>query len=190
MVNDISMDAVQMLTRRVSASRLSGPAPDEQSLQNIYRAAMRAADHAMLRPWRFLVIEGEARERLGDLFAKASMIENPEMPEKKLESIRDKALRAPVIIVTISSPVPHPGVPVFEQEWSAAAAVQNMLNAAYAQGLGAIWRTGSLSQDRTVMQGLGLSGAERIIGFLYLGQLDTEPRAPRDLPTDEYFRRW
>jgi nitroreductase len=184
------MDALTALHTRVSVSKLCDPSPDAEQRQNIFRAALRAADHARLTPWRFLIIEGEGRERLGDLFALASRADAPQLSEEKLQSIRRKALRSPMVIVAICSPQAHPKVPMEEQEYSTAAAVQNMLNAAHAQHIGAIWRTGPMAVHPQVTAGLGLHPHEKIIGFLYIGHIAEEPKAARELSTDDYFAGW
>lgn len=184
------MDALTALHSRVSVSRLSEPVPDQQALRNIYRAALRAADHALLHPWRFLIIEGPSLQRLGNLFVAASLSDDPELPLDKQQSIRNKALRAPLIVIAVTSPKPHPKVPVIEQEYSTAASIQNMLNAAHAQGIGAIWRTGPMAAHPMVLEGLGLSAEEKITGFLYLGQISAPPRPAQELPIDDYFSRW
>lgn len=184
------METLTALHNRVSSSRMTQEEPAPDVLEPVFRAALRAADHAVLRPWRFLVIRGEARNRLGDLFAAASLAARPDINEKKMEKARGKALRAPVIVVAISSPRPHPKVPVFEQELSTGAAVQNMLNAAYAQKLGAIWRTGPMAEAPQVRDGLGLDDEERIIAFLYLGYTDGPPRPAPDLSVADFFREW
>lgn len=184
------MDALEALHTRSSNPKLSDPMPDPQTLENIYKAAFRAADHAVLRPWRFLLISGEARERLGDLFAETALMADPAVSEEKLQSVRLKPLRAPLIIVTICSPQPHPKVPEIEQELSAAAATQNMLLAAYAQNVGAIWRTGSMAYAKHVRQGLGLATHEKITAFLYLGTVTGAVKHLNDPPVDDYFRTW
>lgn len=163
------MNAIEALHNRASMPRLNGPAPDQEALDNIFRAALRAADHGLLRPWRFLTVQGDSLNRLGNLFATVTEQDNPEVTAGELDKVRQKPLRAPLIIVVISSPREHPKVPVFEQDLSAAAAAQNMLVAAFAQGLGAMWRTGSMAYHPQVKQGLGLNAGEKIIGFLYLG---------------------
>ena len=81
-------------------------------------------------------------------------------------------------MVTIASVKQHPKIPAFEQELSAAAATQNMLIAAHAQGVGAMWRTGSMACHPLVLQGLGLAVQEKIIGFLYLGTISGPVRSP------------
>ena len=65
------MEAIDALTRRVSGSGLVEPAPDELELHTILTAAVRAPDHGRLRPWRFAVLRGAARTRLGALLAHA-----------------------------------------------------------------------------------------------------------------------
>src|SRR5690554_7885116 len=51
--------------------------------------------------------------------------------------------RAPLMIISVCSSKEHPKVPLVEQLHSTAASTQNIINAAWALGLGAIWRTGS-----------------------------------------------
>lgn len=184
------MDTLTALHNRVSSSRVTQEEPPAEVLDAVFRAALRAADHAVLRPWRFLVIRGDARKQLGDLFAETTRAARPDTREAKLDKARGKALRAPVIVVAVSSPRPHPKVPVFEQELSTGAAVQNMLNAAYALDLGAIWRTGPMAEADPVREGLGLASGERIIGFLYLGYPDGPQRPAPDLSVADFFREW
>lgn len=184
------MKALDALLSRSSSPKLSDPAPDQQVLENIYRSAFRAADHCVLRPWRFLVIEGTARERLGELFVTAATRQDPQITVEKQMSLLQKPLRAPLILVTISNPVAHPKVPEIEQALSAAAATQNMLVAAYAQGVGAMWRTGAMAYDQTVMQGLGLAAHEKIIGFLYLGTVAGGTKNLCDPPLSAFFKAW
>lgn len=184
------MKALDALLTRSSSPKLSDPLPNEEILENIYRSALRAADHGVLRPWRFLVIRGDARNRLGELFVAAAICQDPQLPPEKQASLKQKALRAPLILVIVSNPVEDPKVPVFEQDLSAAAATQNMLLAAYAQGVGAMWRTGSMAYDKIVMEGLGLSSTEKIIGFLYIGTATGATKNLNDPPVSQFFREW
>lgn len=184
------MNALEALHTRVSTPRLTDPPPSEEALENIYKAAFRAADHGLLRPWRFLVIKGDSRQRLGDLFIDAALAKDPDLSEIQLEKIRSKPLRAPMVIVTIAVHKDHPKVPEFEMDMSAAAATQNMLLAAHAQGVGAMWRTGSMAFDTRVMEGLGLADNEKIIGFLYLGTALGETRTISLEDPADYFTDW
>ena len=184
------MNALDAILTRTSAPRLSDPAPDKPALRNIFRAAFRAADHGLLKPWRFLIIEGDSRSKLGELFLAAHLESDPDISVEKQASIRKKPFRAPLIIVSISSHKEHPKVPSTEQDLSAAAATQNMLIAAHAQGIGAMWRTGSMAYHPAVIAGLGLSEREKIIGFLYLGTNTGPIRTVVEPDIDAFFRDW
>ncbi|GAB2883134.1 nitroreductase family protein [Microbulbifer echini] len=185
------MDALTALHNRVSTGKLTEPAPTEQQRKNIFLAALRAADHACLRPWRFLLVEGEGRERLGGIFLKAAeQAEGAALTEAQRQRTKAMPLRAPLIIVAITRLQEHPKVPHLEQHMSTAGAVQAMLTAAYAEGIGAYWRTGPLAGNPLVAEGLGLANNERIAGFIYCGTPDKAPRQAPDLAVDEFFSYW
>jgi nitroreductase len=184
------MDALSALHTRSSVGKVSGTAPDDGVINSLFRAALRAPDHGQLRPWRFLRIEGASLQRLADLFAAAALQDNPGLGAEEQHSAGSKALRAPLIIVCISRAAPHAKIPVLEQDLSAAAATHAMLVAAHAQGLGAVWRTGPMASHPLVTVALGLVENEKIIGFLYIGLPEGNPRPLRELAVDDYVKRW
>ncbi len=183
------MDALEAIQTRNSSPRLTGEVSDVH-LQEILKAGLRAPDHAQLRPWRILVIQDEARARLGDLFVKAQLDTDPDHAPEKLEKLSRKPFRAPVVMVIVARITSHPKVPEVEQVLSAGAVVQNMLIAAHALDLGGMWRTGSLSYHPTVMQGLGLNHNEKIVGFLYLGEVDGRRKSLQDMDIDNFVTHW
>lgn len=184
------MQALDALINRVSVARLGEPAPSGEQRELLFRAALRAPDHGQLRPWRFLTVEGEAREALGELFARAQCVRDPQTPAALLDKARAMPLRAPLLIVVIASPKAHPKVPESEQLLAAGCAAHGLLLAAHAQGIGAIWRTGELTGDATVKAGLGLAAHEQIIGFLYLGTPLGELRTPQALEPADFVAAW
>ena len=184
------MDALEALQQRVSVPRLGGEIPAGKVLENLFQAALRAPDHAQLKPWRFLLISGESREALGDLFVKAQLEDDPTLNDIKQQKARGKPLRAPLIVVVIAVLKDRSKVPEIEQILSAGAAAQNMLVAAHAQGLGAMWRTGSMAYHATVLAGLGLSSHEKLLGYLYLGDIEGRTRAAPELNSKDYFKTW
>ena len=95
-----TMKALDALHTRISVPRLGEPLPDEEVIKNIYRAAFRAADHGLLRPWRFLVVKGSSREKLGELFLKAALENEPAISVEKQNNIRHK----PCLLYTSPSP--------------------------------------------------------------------------------------
>jgi nitroreductase len=163
------MDAIEALLTRRSPGRLTDPAPDDAALKTMLDAAMRAPDHGRLRPWRFIVLRGEARTRLGAVMAEAMRRREPGIPAPALEKERGKPLRAPLIVVIAAALIEGHKIPAVEQLLAAGAAAQNLQLAAHALGFGAVWRTGAPAYDAYVKQELGLGPADAIIGFMYLG---------------------
>lgn len=184
------MDAIEALQKRVSVPRLGGDAPNAVTREQIFKAALRAPDHAQLKPWRFLQIEDDGRDHLGDLFARARKANEPDISAGDLVKTRAKPLRAPLLVVVIASPKEHAKVPEIEQILSAGAAAQNLLVASHALGVGAMWRTGSMAYDPIVHQGLGLASHEHIVGYLYLGEPQGNVRTAPELEPAEYFAKW
>ena len=90
-----------------------------------------------------------------------------------LEAERNKALRAPVIVIVMAVVQENPNVPAIEQIVSAGAAAQNMLVASLALGLGGFWRTGAAAYDPLFKKALGASEKDVIVGVLYLGKVVT-----------------
>jgi len=185
------MDALEALHQRVSVPRLVGPAPTDEQRQAMFRAALRAPDHAYLRPWRFLVVEGDGLVALGELFGQAALAQaDGDLSEDVLARYQGLPLRAPLLIVAICVHADHPKVPPIEQDLACAAAVSNMLVAAHAQGLGCVWRTGDLAYDPVVRSGLGLTSSETIAAFLYVGHPAGELKRVPELDYRDFFSAW
>lgn len=165
---------------RRSLSQLSLPAPTGDQLECIFAAAGKAPDHRLLRPWRFLVVEGEALTKLGELFLSAVAGTDPERAQKDAERLRQMPLRAPMIIVAILARQEHPTVPDWEQWLSLGAATQNLLLALHAEGFAGMWRTGDLASHPAVCSGLGLGVLEQIGGFIYVGTAQAGKAAPAE----------
>lgn len=184
------MDYLQGLLSRTSAPLLQDPAPSQQQLQQMLQAALRAPDHGNLKPMRFLIIEDQARYALGELFLQRQLQKDPSTDEASQQKYRNMPLRAPLIVVLIACLQDHPKVPHQEQIQAAACAGQNILHAAHAQGLGAVWRTGWLAEDDYIKAKLNLSHQEQLLGFIYVG---TPKHAPKPIPklnSQDYVAYW
>lgn len=163
------MDALECLLGRDSALKLTAPGPTRQDLDTMLQAAVRAPDHGRLRPWRFVIIEEGQRARFGEVMADSLRRREPDAPPEALQRERDKALRAPLILVVAAHVQPAHKIPVVEQLAATAAATQSIMLAAHAQGYGAVWKTGAPAYDPQVRKALGLDATDDIVGFLYLG---------------------
>ena len=164
------MDALDALTSRSSAKTFGDTAPTQEHIDIALRAAVRAPDHGRLRPWRFMIIEGDQRRKFGELMAASALRRVPSLSEGDLQRERDKPLRAPLIILVACRIVPGTKVPVIEQLMAAGAAAQNLLLALHALGYVAAWKTGEAAYDTQVKKSLGLAADDHIVGFIYTGR--------------------
>jgi nitroreductase len=173
------MDAITALHSRNSVNLLTEPGPTREQLQDIIKAGLRACDHKDLRPWRYLLIEGDARYKLGPLLVAAKAVaDGVPVPLELVAKLNTKPFRAPTIIAIAAHITFHPKVPEIEQILSAGASAQMMMAAAHALGVGAIWRSGSPMFTQEMRDGLGFEANDQLIGFLYLGT----PKARKELP--------
>jgi nitroreductase len=164
-------DALELLkTRRsIKPREMSAPGPSPAELDTILTIGARVPDHGKLTPWRFIVFEGDARVRAGDVIAKVFAKKNPAAPAADIEVERRRLVDAPLVIGVVSFTKPHPKVPPWEQQLSAGASAMNIVTAATALGYGACWLTGWFAFDRDVLDGLGLKPDEKLAGFIHIG---------------------
>lgn len=164
-------DAIALLLHRRStpAKHLAPPAPTDEHLDLILRAAMSAPDHGALHPWRFLLVEGEARARLGEIFAEAFRRRTPGASEALIQRQREKPLRSPLLILLVAHIQTHTQVPEWEQMLAVGAAAEHMQLMAQALGYGSVWLSGDSCGDEWVREAIGLLPNERLLGYLALG---------------------
>jgi nitroreductase len=181
-----------LLTRQsVPPAFLREPGPDDATLERIVAAGAAAPDHGRLRPWRFIVIRGAARTRLGEVFAQALLKRQPEAPAAALEQERTRPLRAPLLVAVAAKVDPqHSKIPEIEQILSTAAAAQNILLAAHAEGFGAKWLTGANAYDEHVKSALRLAPHDRLIGFIHIGTIEGSPPAVPHADPREHIVQW
>jgi nitroreductase len=165
-----SADTLRLLAQRRSTkiARLAEPGPTGAEIDALIALAGRVPDHGKIGPWRFVVMEGEARARAGAAIAR--VIEKDEgVDETRLSFARSHFLRAPLCVMVVSTASPHPKIPEWEQMLSSAAVCFSLLLSAHALGYAGCWLTEWPAYDGRVRTALGLGEHERIAGFIYLG---------------------
>jgi nitroreductase len=172
-----------LLSRRSgSAKAMSEPGPSKEQLAAILKAGARAPDHGKLFPWRFIVFEGDGRERFGRMLGE--ILEADGERERQIDEETKRFLRAPLVVGVISAARELIKIPLWEQELSAGAVCQNLLIAAHASGFVANWITEWYAYHPKVKERLGLRPGERIAGFIYIGtstvELEERPRPEMD----------
>ena len=183
------MDIFEAIYQRQSTSKVKSEPVPRGLLEKLLAAAVQAPNHHKVRPWRFVELTGAAREKLGQAMAQSLQAGKPETTADDLQKERHKPLRAPVVIAV---GVDKPGLPkVFEIEnvCATAAAIQNMLLAAHALGLGAMWRTGAAATDPAIKKFLGFTEDQHLISFVYIGYPENPP-PPASRPSFEDRTVW
>lgn len=161
-------------TRRSVLSRnLTSPGPDEEQKKTILEIASRVPDHRKLEPWRFIVVEGENRQKLGKAFCKIRL-EECELTPEQIKAEQNRYTHAPLIIVVVFSPVEHK-TPVFEQLLSCGAVCQHINLASVALGFSSQWVTNWCAFNKQAQKELGLEPHESIAGFIHIGTATCTP---------------
>ncbi len=185
-LNRPAPDAIDLLLSRRSGSAkaMTGPGPSPEQLRTVLTAAARVPDHGKLFPWRFILFEGDARRRMGEVLAEALRETEPQAatPER-LDVERHRFERAPVVVAIVSRTREAIPIPEWEQLLSAGAVCQNMLIACHAMGFVANWLTEWCAFNPLVKERIGLKPGERIAGFVYIGTsaIPLEERVRPDL---------
>ena len=184
------MELFTAIQSRRSISKLIDPAPSNDELKQILQAAQLAPDHGRLKPWHFLLIRGEAREALGELYLQAALVEQSDLAENRKDKLRLMPLRAPLIIVVVAKPVEGHKVPETEQIVATGAGVQNMLLAIEALNYSAMWRTGDMAYNKQVKAGLGLDENDVIVANLYVGTAGCSVKERAEINFEEFVQEW
>jgi nitroreductase len=167
------MDAFEAIKTRHSVGKVKADSLPRDVIEKLLDAGNCAPNHYKVRPWRFFVLTGNGRSKLGDVMAASQHDRHPDLPPEGLDKTRALPLRAPVIIaVGVDKPV-ESKVLELENYAATSAACQNILLAAHALGLGAIWRTGDWAHDVKVKEFFGLTENQHIAGFIYVGYPET-----------------
>lgn len=159
---------LDLVSSRRSATLLVEPGPSSGQLKSILSAAGSVPDHGLLRPFRFVIAEGEARGTFGDALAGVAAELSPGAPAVRLQKIRDKAFRSPTLLALVFSPKPGK-IERWEQSATAACAGYAVLLAAQSVGVGAVWKSVPFTRGAALSQALGLTEEEELLGWIHLG---------------------
>lgn len=174
-------EVLDFLSRRRSASALAlgGPGPSSAEIEALIRLASRVPDHGKLAPWRFVVLAGDGKAAFADRLEALARARGDDRAVGKLGKLRTP----PACIAVISRPR-EAEIREWEQVLSAGAVCTTLLYAATAMGYGANWITDWYAYDVEACAVLGLSAAERVAGFILIGEPGEPPRE-RERPSPE-----
>ncbi|MBS0980223.1 MULTISPECIES: nitroreductase [Acetobacter] len=185
------MTPMEMLLNRASQDSLTAPAPSASELSDILATAMRAPDHGKLRPWRYVIIEGEARPLAAERIVASMLRLDAHAPQAKIDKRRDRFSNMPMIIALGMHLRPDNKIPLWEQEMTVAAGAMNILNALSATGFGGVWVSGDITEDPVLAAEIGFEAPHKLAGFLFVGtpagQNTPSPRRP---DPEQFTARW
>jgi nitroreductase len=172
------VDTLAAIHSRQSIGEVSAESVPRAVIEQLLGAAVQAPNHYKVRPWRFAVLTGAGRERLGQVMGAAQARRVADLPAEGSEVTRALPLRAPLVIAVAVDKPSEPRVLEVENICAAAAACQNILLAAQALGLAAKWRTGEWALEPEVKRFLGFDPDQHLIAFLYIGYPLLAPTPP------------
>lgn len=183
------MDVLEAIRTRRSIGVYRPDPVDRATLLAVLEAATWAPNHRHNEPWFFHVVEGAARERLASRLLEPQPGAPPlgDRARGKLETTAERIRRAPVVVFVQTLPADDPRDA--EENYAAACcAVQNLLLAVHAAGLGAMWRTGVPCEHPAVKAFLGLPDGARLVAAVFLGRPAGPPPAQSRRPVAERVR--
>lgn len=174
--------------RNILPKRLHPPGPTAAHLRELLALAAAAPDHGQLTPWRFVVVPGEQRHRLAEVFARALTDRDPAATPQQVASAREKAHRAPLLLVAIACLGERdPDTPALERMVSMGAAIQNLLLGAHAMGFGSGLTSGKAMASVHLHALLGLLEGEQAVCCVNIGTASERKPSPRSRPDPASF---
>src|SRR5512138_3738370 len=92
------MDVFEAIHNRHSIKKVRQDPVPRDLIERLLDAAVQAPNHYKVRPWRFVVLTGEGRNRLGEAMAASQREHHPEFAQAAFDKTRALPLRAPVVI--------------------------------------------------------------------------------------------
>lgn len=173
--------------QNVSPKRLVEPGPSAQQLEALLSLVAAAPDHGLLTPWRFILVPVAQRHRLAEVFALALIDRDAGATLAQIESAREKAHRAPLLLLAVACLGPRePGIPMLERMVSMGAAIQNLLLGAHAMGFGAGLTSGQAMASPRLRSLLLLNEGEEPVCCVNVGTV-TKSKPSRLRPTPASF---
>ena len=142
------------------------------TIEKILEAANWAPTHKKTEPWRFKVLRGESKARLGLFLADKYQEVEAKPKQFKVKKLQENPKKAGAIIAICMQRDPNQSVPEWEEVAAVAMAVQNMWLMATELGIGSYWSSPGLI--KYMDEFFDLAEGEKCLGFFYMGYSDEE----------------
>jgi nitroreductase len=180
------MDVLEAIRSRRSIRQFTDQPVSREAIERILEAAVAAPNHRLTQPWRFYVLGPEARKSYGETLGarKAKKLEDPAAARALIDKVAAAEVALPAMLAVSMTLDENPEIR--EEDYAATMmAVQNLMLAAQAEGLGTHIRTGAVMADPRVLAAFGVPESERIVVTIQLGAPAAVPEAKPRKPTSE-----
>jgi nitroreductase len=184
---DLIMDLYEAIKGRRSIRKFRPDPIPREVLERILEMAIWAPSGMNLQNWYFVVMTGERKQGLVEIVSRGYPYIEPVLKEVFAEKPEVLAFTsrffkrlggAPVLVFAYYEPTkerPETSVQ------TVAAAIQNLLLAAHADGLGACWMTGPVHVAKQINEFLGIHD-KTLVAVIPMGYPDESPPAPKRKP--------
>ena len=137
--------------------------------------AQWAPNHKRTWPWRFALLTGDARARLGETIAVVLAVNGEE--QFKVDKARTKYMRTPATLIVGSAQGDSP-MRTAENRDAVAAGMQNLLLGATALGLASYWGSCPKGANHPVAELCGFDPGTFVVSLTYLGYATSQVEPP------------
>lgn len=185
------MDTTIAIRSRRTVKDFTGAPVNRELLESWCELASWAPTHRLTQPWRFALLDQAAIARLSSYMLATPAISSVPDPAKgaaKLAKLRERLPTLGAMIQVTWVRDSNPAIDL-EEHAAASAAVQNVLLAATAAGVGSFWSTNpALSHPLTQTWCGSNPTIEGFLGSLWLGIAAEQPLAPPRRPITSFVR--
>ncbi|WP_350284696.1 nitroreductase [uncultured Croceitalea sp.] len=152
-------------------------------IEKILEAANWAPNHKKTEPWRFKVLTGDAKVKLGDFLSKKYEETETKPKQIKIKKLQENPKKAAAIIAICMQRDPNESLPEWEELAATAMAVQNMWLCCTELGIGSYWSSPGLIKHMDAF--FEMNEGEKCLGFFYMGYSDETPMEAARRPIEE-----
>lgn len=180
-------EALMTSRQNIAPKCLVAPGPSTEQIEQLFRAAAGAPDHGQLVPWRFVLVPAPKRADLADVFALALIDRDAGATLEQIESAREKAHRAPLLMLAVAGLGPRePDIPMLERMVSVGCAIQNILLSAHSMAFGSGLTSGQAMSSPRMRALFKLQAGEEAVCFVNIGTV-SKRKSPRLRPEPAEF---
>jgi nitroreductase len=186
------MDAIGAILSRTSVRHFRPDPVSPEVIGRLLECAVRAPNHKLTEPWRFIVLTGEARDKFAEIRAQHRLkrFDNPSGPEAQAaaERVRRESRETPAYVI-VASVLSDDEITREEDYAATMMAIGNLIVAAQALGLGSFLRTGGVMRQPALLELAQIPKDERIVAVVSLGYPSGTETPRRRKPWSE-LTRW